>query len=283
MSQLQDRFRVPLKAIRLSLIAISFGLFFINIYGLIFPVDLVKGIPMDRGLPGYNYPVLPVGVLEEHVGKKTGSSTFKYVERINQLIYNSIFHYKENRNYEFFENWFLWTLGKVIYKHFGGIQNSDYIINGRGAWCGQVSEVLMTILKQSSIDSRFLGLSGHVVLEVKLDGKWIVADPDYGVVYSVGRKDLENPDYSYLILEPLRNIGYSERTISTYLQIFQSRENNVTLPVGSKLSPRLHIVEVAGSWVKWVFPLVLLIMEYWTSVTCSVNSLVKIIVLSKRN
>lgn len=60
--------------------------------------------------------------------------------------------------------------------------------------CSQQAIALHGLLKMFGIQSRVLGLNGHVVCIVLVQDRWIVADPDYGVVVPIAIEELEkNP------------------------------------------------------------------------------------------
>jgi hypothetical protein len=49
--------------------------------------------------------------------------------------------------------------------------------------------------------------------------------------------------------------GHSAATIERYLAILGSPADNVSLPEGSPLSPRLFLIERACRWLVWALPL----------------------------
>ena len=64
--------------------------------------------------------------------------------------------------------------------------------------CSQQAMALHGLLKMFGIESRVMGLSGHVICIVHINEKWIVADPDYGVVLPIDISKLEqDPSLAY--------------------------------------------------------------------------------------
>ena len=57
--------------------------------------------------------------------------------------------------------------------------------------CSQQAMALHGLLKMFGLQSRVLGLDGHVICIVLVDYRWIVADPDYGVVVPIAIEELE--------------------------------------------------------------------------------------------
>lgn len=60
--------------------------------------------------------------------------------------------------------------------------------------CSQQAIALHGLLKMFGIKGRVMGLNGHVICLAWVDEKWIVCDPDYGVVVPIAIGELEaNP------------------------------------------------------------------------------------------
>lgn len=70
---------------------------------------------------------------------------------------------------------------------------AEALRRGKGL-CSQQAIALHGLFDLFGIQSRVRGLDGHVVCAVLVDGKWIVCDPDYGVVVPIAIGELEeNP------------------------------------------------------------------------------------------
>jgi hypothetical protein len=151
------------------------------------------------------------------------------------------------------ENWLQAILG-TFYPPIKTTQDTDRLLAGGIANCSERSQILKTIAESAGYQCRFVGLQGHVVLEV-LDGEqWLMADPDYGVVFDLDVASLALPDQQPVVVAALTDRGYPYQTIARYLEILQSTNDNQTLPTGSPLSPRLHKIEQACSWLIWMLP-----------------------------
>jgi len=167
-------------------------------------------------------------------------------------VYQGIVH-EEPRHVGLTENWLQAGLG-LLYTPIKTTQDTDRLLAGGIANCSERSQILKTIAESAGYDCRFVGLEGHVVLEVYAGGRWRMADPDYGVVFDLGVDSMALLEQQPVVIAALASHGHSGQTVSTYLQILQSTEDNTWLAVGSPLSPRLHAIEQACAWLIWIMP-----------------------------
>jgi hypothetical protein len=175
------------------------------------------------------------------------------LDRATREVYLGTVH-SDHRRLAFTENWLQWTLGKV-HPPLACTQDTNRLIAGSIANCSERSQILKTLAEEAGHECRFVGLSGHVVLEVRTPRGWQVADPDYGVVYPVGITQLEQAEGEPLVRTTLGAAGRPRLTIDRYWQIVGSRSDNVVLPIGSPLSPRLDVVERGCIWLALLLPL----------------------------
>ena len=171
-------------------------------------------------------------------------------------IYRGTTH-STDRRIAITENWLQWTLGQ-LYSPLSRTQNADRLLAGQLTDCSERALILKTLAEHSGHPCRFVGLCGHVVLEVRIGDRWQVADPDYGVVYPVEITALERDGGTALLEETLRAAGHEPAVIERYRQIVQSTDDNVVLPVASPLSPRLDAIERGCDWLAVILPLALL-------------------------
>lgn len=211
----------------------------------------VRGATLSN-IPGYTYPVIETERLLGFINNQKLPINYYWLKEANEHVFLAIQH--GQRRLRIYENWLLWVLGKV-YQPFGKTQNSKRIIVGRQAMCSEVSQVLKSITERAGLPSRFIGLNGHVVLEVRIANRWIVADPDYGVVYPVNFNSLQQQESGQLIQEMLQEKGYSQSVIDTYIKIVTSKKDNRVRVVGSPISPRLFTTERIAEWLKWLIPI----------------------------
>jgi len=64
-------------------------------------------------------------------------------------------------------------------------------LKGQRGLCSQQAIALHGLFDLFGIQSRVRGLDGHVVCAVLVDGKWIVYDPDFGVVVPIDLDEIE--------------------------------------------------------------------------------------------
>lgn len=161
--------------------------------------------------------------------------------------------HSNNRRIGLTENWLQWILGEC-YEPLSKTQDSRRLILGGFANCSERAQILKTIAEKAGYPCRFVGLEGHVVLEVQTQRAWQVADPDYGVVFPARLVDLEGADGPQLMRRLLANSGYDEASIERYVEMVHSTNDNVVLPIGSPLSPRLYVIERCCDWLVWFLP-----------------------------
>lgn len=150
----------------------------------------------------------------------------------------------------FSENWLQWTLGR-FYPPVRKLQDADRLLAHGGGNCSERSQILKTICEEGNYPSRFVGLGGHVVLEVYCDGFWQIADPDYGVHFPVELTEWQSEDSASLVRGKLAR-NYSSERVENYLAILHSSEDNSVLTIGQPLSPRLFMIEkgcIVGAWL----------------------------------
>ena len=163
------------------------------------------------------------------------------LEQANAIVHQATIH-SDKRRIAITENWLQWALGK-LYPPLARTQNADRLLAVSLTECSERSQILKVLAESAGHRCRFVGLNGHVVLEVETDRGWQVADPDYAVVYPVGIESLQAPASTALIRDTLAAAGHAEPQIEQYLGIVQSAEDNTVLPIGGPLSPRLAAVE----------------------------------------
>lgn len=158
------------------------------------------------------------------------------------------------RRIDWSENWLQWGLGQV-YDPLSKTQNTNRLISAGLADCSERAQILKSIAEQAGCECRFVGLGGHVVLEIQTENGPCIADPDYGCLYANGLEDWVQKSNSKEIYTGLRKLGYPKAVISNYIDTIQSTDNNVSLDPGAPLSPRLYAIEQACSYLIWLIPI----------------------------
>jgi hypothetical protein len=137
-------------------------------------------------------------------------------------------------------------------------QDSNLLIEGRLGNCSDRCQILKTVAELSGKRCRFVGLSGHVVLEVEIDNAWYVADPDYNVTFDKPVESLARPEQERQLRSRLEK-RYRKSVVDEYVRILQTVDDNIHLPIGSALSPRLYVAEKACKVASWLLPSVFII------------------------
>ncbi len=230
------------------------GLLLVNLFGIFFfrPLE-----PPDEGIPGYHYLVGDVSELREIIAEPPEIETIEDLEEINVIVFERIFH-TDRRKYSFTENYLLY-LGGFFHEYISSPQNPKAIIRGGGGLCNEISAVLRHILRKAGVPARYIMLQGHVALEVKIEDEWVVADPDYGVVYACSLAELEESG-DEIIPGVLEEAGYPDEMIERVVEVFKDSDENVVLPAGEELSLRLALIEKTAGYLKWLIPAGLLFL-----------------------
>jgi hypothetical protein len=155
--------------------------------------------------------------------RRDNESVEEYVDRLTALVEHRMIAIDPSfARPTFFENWILWIRSQRIGHH-------EWLDTGKavrlgGGYCSQHAIVLDNLLDEQGIESRILGLSGHVINEVLIDGKWKVYDSNYNVVFNGSLSDLEsNPEQVY---RTYIDAGYEEGTARNWQAVYGSPENN---------------------------------------------------------
>lgn len=167
------------------------------------------------------------------------------------LVHDTTRHI-EHREIVFAENWLQYALS-FAYRPFRQTQNPYLLIKGGAGNCSDRCQILKSLAESAGFPCRFVGLNGHVLLEIRSGGQWTACDPDYGVVYPISLEELVRDESESLLRQTL-SPQYPSDVVDRYVQIVQSTEDNVVLPVGSPLSPRLFWIERILGWLSWVIP-----------------------------
>ena len=162
------------------------------------------------------------------------------IHRACRLVHTLTEH-RVDRRIGIWENWIQWTLGQI---HPPLLRTQDVvrILEVGHGDCSERVAVLQHLVRRSRLNTRIVGLGGHVVLEVQANGKWYTADPDYGVVY-IGTVDKLATSSPRFLEKPLFRNGEQRDIVERYVSLLQSTEDNVPMPLNSPISPRLYRVE----------------------------------------
>ncbi len=157
------------------------------------------------------------------------------------------------RHVHFLENWMQWAAG-FVYSPLRRTQDTHRLIAGGLAECSERSQILKGIAEAAGLPCRFVGLNGHVALEVFYQDRWHFADPEYGMVLPFSLRELEQPAQADYVRDSLAITVRNPWVTEHYMEILQSAEDNVVFPVGAAISPRLHRLEQLCAGLLWLLP-----------------------------
>lgn len=189
------------------------------------------------------------------------------VTRANRFVH-AITTHSVDRQIAIEENWVQWFLGQ-FYRPLLRSQNPFRIVEGGNGDCSERVAVLQWIARQAKCPTRIVGLGGHVVLEVFVKGKWVAADPDYGITFSTDVRTLSQGGAKYVSWQ-LQRARVDAPAIENYLSILQSSDDNILMGVNEPLSPRLKVLEdwceITRLSLPWFFVGLLLVLALaWPS------------------
>lgn len=114
--------------------------------------------------------------------------------------------------------------------------NQPWIVANSLGWgfCSQVSALYVRVARAAGYEARVWGLTGHVVPEIKVDGRWFMYDPDLAVYYHKRDGSMANvadlvadPSLITAPTAPVLNVSPSELPYSTVVaQIYGSASDN---------------------------------------------------------
>lgn len=204
------------------------------------------------------------------------------VARLTKTVNRAMLHYWYKEKGEAYnikipisENYILYTLGVIYPERFGMYEFVNWrkgIERGVGL-CSQQAIVETEILNENGIEASVVGLDGHVVVTAKIENdRWIMADPDYGVIIPFDLKEIESntniikPYYysgfeSYYVnyeslgskMEFDKNIGL---LIEKIRQFYGPEGNVINNDYFSHSHNNAKIEKLAYLWI-WLIPLIL--------------------------
>jgi hypothetical protein len=188
---------MPLKGpFFFSLFIFGIGLLFLNLIGVsttlrnpdIMQEPLKDKFDLEFSLERFNAEL-------DLLSKNKNLNDSNKIVQATYLVNRSMAHYwhsnqESNYNVEIpaHENYLLFLLARIYPKKYLKYEFCNWkraIERGVGL-CSQHVIVEMGVLNRLGIKNRVVGLSGHIVLTAEYQpNKWLVADPDYGVVVPV--------------------------------------------------------------------------------------------------
>ena len=200
--------------------------------------------------------------------KKPGESYEEFAIRINKIVNDGFSHYwkeagitKYNERVPAWENYLLFLASYIDPKDYRLYEFSNYKKNlERGVGlCSTHSIVVKGVLNDYGIDASLWDIAGHVVVRANVaDKKWIILDPDFGVVVPYDTAAIQaNPELVRPAYQNMSALYYPEAkdpyTTDHVVEIY-GREGNHVYTVDNWF-------EHFSYWAIWILP-VLLMLPY---------------------
>jgi len=202
--------------------------------------------------------------------KKQGESNEAFAVRINKVVNDGFSHYwkeagvdKYHERVPVWENYLLFLASYVDPKEYRQYEFSNYKKNlERGVGlCSSHSIVVKGVLNDYGIDASLWDIAGHVVVRANVDqqnNKWIILDPDFGVVVPYDTAAIEaNPELVRPAYQNMAALYYPEAkepyTTDHVVEIY-GKEGNHIYTVDNWF-------EYFSYWAIWIIP-VLLMLPY---------------------
>ena len=194
----------------------------------------------------------------------------EYITNLNKAVNQGIAHYwrdeginKYNMRVPFYENYLLFIasyLNPEEYLKYEFVNYRRAVERGIGL-CSQHAIIVSEILKERSVSSFIIGLSGHVVLRAQVaenPDEWWVLDPDYGVIIPYDIYFIEgNPP---IIRTFYAQAGYGPKRISKLEKIYEKEGNVVGHEQGVEgYNVKNYEDEPIFYLYKWMIPSILMI------------------------
>ena len=196
-----------------------------------------------------------------------GESDKAYAERVTKVIGAGLAHIhwrryesdKFNQLIPIWENYFIYFMGKFSgipeYEryHFANYERS---LNRGIGICGDASMIMSQLLDEQGIDNQLITFPGHVIISATFDdGEQLTYDPDFGVPLLHSVDELQS--IVGATSEAYLNAGYPYSDISIMNRIYDNpfeRWDGVSHFITKK-----YYFEILAYWLKWPFPIVLVI------------------------
>jgi hypothetical protein len=212
--------------------------------------------------------------------RRAGEPAEAYVSRLTMLVNRSMAHIWDDAVTDRYhlrvparENFVLYLRSFVTPSIYEKYEFTDYkkaLERGVGL-CSQQAMVLADILNENGVRADIVALEGHVVVRAEAErGRWVTADPDYGIVmpHDLGaldhdaalvRRHYRNVDALYVVDDPARVYGIPFPSFTDYLADIYGKEGNRVLPGGSEgyVPEQVRRFERFAYQLKWGIPILL--------------------------
>jgi hypothetical protein len=189
--------------------------------------------------------------------RKSSEPVKAYVDRLTGLVSDRMILVDSKfTKPTFYENWILWIYSQYMGKY--EWTDTKKAVRLGGGFCSQHAIVFNNILREQNIESRILGLNGHVLNEVLIDRKWRVYDPDFNVIFEESIKVLE--DNSDKVYQAYRRAGRTHEESKYLEKIFASHEDNWHFRTSKDYAIKTYIIETGSFYFIWIIPAMLIMI-----------------------
>ncbi|MFZ8198281.1 hypothetical protein [Alteromonas portus] len=201
-------------------------------------------------------------------------SDYEYATRLTYVISNGMAHVHWERfepsvfhqTVPVWENFILFLMGKYSgipeFERYHFTIPEKSIERGVGL-CGDASMLLSELLNREEIENSIITIPGHVMVQVTIDGKKTLLDPDFGVVL---QQDVESYLADPNLLETEYNLsgfkGNGEKVVSKGIQ-----SGKVEFWAGTKhFVTKKYYFERVSYFLIWLIPIFLLLLPLFIKI-----------------
>lgn len=244
------------------LIIFSTFLLGLHIYGRFMPPITPEVITAKDPVPGHEYRTISVqeAIKQFNELKLSKLNDKDKIKKLLDLIYFSYIHGDPNEKDGAYklaprDNWLMW-LNATRYKSIYEKEPTDAdLLWRRGVGiCNQASIIFVEKAKELNIEGRLVGLTGHYVAEVKINGKWHLADANVGgVLFSFGIEEVDKSNHSEII-EKYTKQGFTQDYANKLSELYFSKENNTFSVFPSLMQSTRYNRERNVKLFNWLIP-----------------------------
>lgn len=257
------------------LFSVGCCLMVINLKGIFFPVSLAETASDFTRLQ--TNPASAQWALESVRKIGNRSSTPSALAMHAMVVTNQrMVNFKEGEDYGYVpisENWLLWLPGFLNknYRNYVFIDHLQSLKRGTGQ-CYQQALTVVSMLQSVGVKAGVVGLSNHVVARAQIKDKNYLIDPDYGVVLpfdlAYAKNNLSEVEALYAnMLSEFSSIDIKKSQIQKILKAYKNAPDlQAKDGVQGSVSEYKISLEKFSYYVKWVFPIVIVIIGLMMSV-----------------
>jgi transglutaminase superfamily protein len=234
------------------------GLLTINCVGFLIGSVISNFPEVRKPVPNFDYRTLSWEKAQSKFSRllKNDISLEQKAKKLFGLVSRSFMH-TSSYKIKPWDNWMLWLGGIILDKKYLDSQDPDLLWKAGGGFCHQAATIYVSKGKDLGLETRLIGLSGHVVAEVYLPGKgWRVVDPDMGIFWDHDLDSFGTEPNINQIKNHLSTLGFLDKTAQHFAKVYTSQEDNKREKYPT--APKRYLLEKITNWFKWLIPLILI-------------------------